>query len=179
VGGIGIVQQPEDAIVAAMPRNAIQRAHPEHVAPSAAIARLILEAVNQPVSEVPRLARHGGLPMPGQVGAGDMEGTVTGLTCPECHGAIWMQNDPGKVTFECRIGHSYSPESFFEVQAENVENALWAGVRSLEEQASFASVMAARADKSGDRAARERCEARRRLASANSEVLRSVLTGRD
>ena len=113
------------------------------------------------------------------VGAEDTPGEVTGLTCPDCHGSIWMQvGKGGDVAFTCRVGHSYSPESFFEIQSENVENALWAGVRSLEEQASLAAVMASRSTRSGDGDAAERYEARRRIANKNAEVLRKVIPER-
>lgn len=113
------------------------------------------------------------------VGALDTPGDVTGLTCPDCHGSIWLQTGKdGEVAFTCRVGHSYSPESFFELQSGNVENALWAGVRSLEEQASFAGVMASRSTKFGDAEAAGRYEARRRSANENAEVLRKVLLER-
>ena len=113
------------------------------------------------------------------VGALDTAGDVTGLTCPDCHGSIWLQTGKGgDVAFTCRVGHSYSPESFYELQSGNVENALWAGLRSLEEQASFAAVMASRSTKFGDPDAAGRYEARRRSANDNAEVLRKVLLER-
>ncbi len=177
-GGAGIVQRPEDALIPSMPRSAIRLAHPDRVAPTAEIADLIVAAVRGGISSENGAAAPGGVAMPEEVSSRDVEGTVTGLTCPDCHGAIWMRSDPGQVTFACRIGHSYSPESFFEIQDHNVENALWAGVRSLEEQASFAQVMATRAERSADQPGRDRYEARRRIASANAEILRKVLTRR-
>ena len=101
------------------------------------------------------------------------------MTCPECHGSIWMVGEPGEEMFSCRIGHSYAPESFFQIQAENVENALWAGVRSLEEQASFAETLATRSKRTGDEAGWEPYEHRRRTAVANAEVLRRLLLAGD
>lgn len=89
-----------------------------------------------------------------------------------------MTGDGGEVTFSCRVGHSYSPESFFEMQSENVENALWAGVRSLEEQASMAGVMAQRAGRLDDEQGRERFERRRELANINAERLRRLIVDR-
>ena len=178
-GGIGIVQRPEEAVAASMPRSAILRAHPQHVASAGEIARLIVDAVNEEAPERGSPAPKGEGAMPDDVAARDIEGTVTGLTCPECHGAIWMRSDPALETFSCRVGHMYSPETFFEIQAEYVENALWAGVRSLEEQASYARVMSARAERLGDERGREQFEARRRVASANAEILRNVVAGRD
>lgn len=112
------------------------------------------------------------------VGAHDAPGQLTGLTCPDCHGSIWIEKEGGEATFRCRIGHSYSPESFFEIQAENVENALWAGVRSLEEQAALADVMASRALKQGDKQVHERFQRRHQIAGANADTLRQLLLER-
>ena len=84
----------------------------------------------------------------------------------------------GEVALTCRIGHSYSPESFYEIQASNIENALWAGVRALEEQSSLATSMAERAAKFGDNSASEQFHRRHEIALANAEVLRNVILGR-
>ena len=178
-GGAAIVQSPDEALVDSMPRNAIELAHPDDVLPaaeiSAAIARLI--GADAP-AEQPAYEGEGGLRM-APVGAQDTPGEVTGITCPDCHGSIWLQTGKGgDVAFTCRVGHSYSPESFFEIQSENVENALWAGVRSLEEQASLAGVMASRSTKFGDADTAGRYEARRRIANDNAEVLRKLIVER-
>lgn len=112
------------------------------------------------------------------VGINDAPGEITGVTCPDCHGSIWTQKGTGgQIKFAYRIGHSYSPESFVESQATNVENALWAGVRALEEQASVSEVLAARAMRVNDRAAADRFEGRRRVATSNAEALRAMLVG--
>jgi two-component system chemotaxis response regulator CheB len=177
-GGVTIVQDPEDAVVSSMPANAIQRSAPDHVAPAREIAGLIAKAVSEPAHNNQTKLK-GGITMSGAVGADDQDGLVTGLTCPDCHGSIWMAGSPDEVTFRCRVGHAYSPEAFFELQSENVESALWAGVRSLEEQAALAQAMARRAERQSDEAARERFEKRRRLAASNAEVLRRLLTVRD
>ena len=178
-GGIGIVQDPEDCVVAAMARNAIRRAAPEHVVSSGEIGPLIRSIVGEPISEARHHRVKGGAALTERVGANDIDGEVTGLTCPDCHGSIWLRSGPSEVTFTCRVGHSYSPETFFEIQAGNVENALWAGVRSLEEQAALAIVMANRAGEMNDVEAHDRYLARSDLASSSSRILRKLLLERD
>jgi two-component system, chemotaxis family, protein-glutamate methylesterase/glutaminase len=175
-GGVGIVQSPDDALMDSMPKNAISVAAPEHVVPSQRLGETIRRVLAEGGSKKERSI--GGIEME-LVGANDTDGQVTGLTCPDCHGSIWLQKDAGgAVAFTCRVGHSYSPETFFELQAENIENALWAGVRSLEEQSSLAAVMGARAGKLDDRQAVERYEQRRRRAARNAETLRKLLVDR-
>jgi two-component system, chemotaxis family, protein-glutamate methylesterase/glutaminase len=55
-GGIGIVQQPDDAAIASMPRNAMQRAAPEYVLVTEEIGPRIVTLVND---EVEMKGRHG------------------------------------------------------------------------------------------------------------------------
>lgn len=179
-GGVGIVQDPDEATVGAMPRNAIERAIPDHVVKTEEIGPLLTHIVGESIDDGHNSRGHkGGETMAERVGARDIDGEVTGLTCPDCHGSIWLRSRPGEVTFTCRVGHSYSPESFFEVQAGNVENALWAAVRSLEEQAALAGVMAGRAQKMNDMQGRDRYGARKDLAVRNAETLRKLLLQRD
>lgn len=176
-GGIGIVQSPEDAIVDSMPRNAIAIARPQLVLPSDQIAAAIASAVGGSIRKESRLEMGGAEMEP--VGAKDAPGQVTGITCPDCHGSIWLQTgDGGEVALTCRVGHSYSPESFVEIQAANVEDALWAGIRSLEEQATLAAAMASRASKLNDPQSADRAEQRRKIAEKNARVLRDLVLER-
>jgi two-component system, chemotaxis family, protein-glutamate methylesterase/glutaminase len=177
-GGIGIVQSPDEAMIDSMPRNAIKVAKPEHVLPANRIGPMLAAAAREPSVSRQPVAIGGGMEME-TVGAKDTPGQVTGLTCPECHGSIWLQSgDGGQVALACRVGHSYSPESFYEVQSENVENALWAGVRSLEEQASLAGVLASRATRFNDDDGSRRYERRREVANENAAALRKVILER-
>jgi two-component system chemotaxis response regulator CheB len=179
-GGIAIVQDPDDALVDSMPKNAIERATPEYVLPAAEIGKLIVKMVRrEAVESIPAgLGASNGEPNEA-VGSHDHEGTVTGLTCPECGGSLWIKSEPGDMTFHCRIGHALSPDSLFEVQAENVEGSLWAGVRALEEQATLAAFMAGRAAKRGDDDAHQRYEGRRRVALEHADALRKLLLSAD
>lgn len=176
-GGVGIVQSPDDALIESMPKNAIEVARPEHVMPASEIGAAITRAVREGVAGHAAKLR-GGVEME-SVGAGDTPGQLTGMTCPDCHGSIWIETgNAGEVEFRCRVGHAYSPESFFEIQSGNVENALWAGVRSLEEQASLSAAMAARAGRFGDQDQAERYDTRRKIANDNADLLRKVILER-
>ena len=176
-GGVAIAQAPDDALVDSMPRNAIEVAAPDHVLEAEKIGPMIVHEVHGAETQEPK-QKPGGAEME-PVGVRDTPGQVTGVTCPECHGSIWLQTGKaGEVAMTCRVGHSYSPESFYEIQSENVENALWAGVRSLEEQASFAGVLADRATRFNDEDGARRYERRREIAADNAEALRKVILER-
>jgi two-component system chemotaxis response regulator CheB len=63
------------------------------------------------------------------------DGPATGLTCPECNGAIWEVREGAVTRYRCRVGHSYSEQSFVAEQGSAVEAALWAALEVLEERA--------------------------------------------
>jgi two-component system chemotaxis response regulator CheB len=163
-GGTAIVQDPEEALFSHMPRNAIEIAHPQHVAGVAEIARLII-------------AHTGGIANGHQAtsGARDAQGIPSGIACPECHGVLWAATDDESPDFRCRIGHTYAAESLLDAHSSHLEASLWAGVRALEEQASLAEHMATRAEKTGhpQRAARyaDRARGAREHAAGMETVL--------
>ena len=55
-GGVAVVQQPEDALYAGMPNNAIEHVEVDHVLPAAAIAGMLARLAAEPAS-APRAAR--------------------------------------------------------------------------------------------------------------------------
>ena len=50
-GGVTVAQDPDDALVGDMPRNAIRFAHVDHVLPIAAIAALLARLAGSPAPE--------------------------------------------------------------------------------------------------------------------------------
>jgi two-component system chemotaxis response regulator CheB len=62
-------------------------------------------------------------------------GPPSGLTCPECGGALWEQDEGGNLRFACHVGHAYSLISLMESQGTTLEMTLWSAVRALEERA--------------------------------------------
>ncbi len=97
------------------------------------------------------------------------------FTCPDCHGALWKVDENGLTHFRCRIGHIYSMDSLVEGQRESVERAMWAAVRSLEEDAELADRMY-RTAKDADRArTAERYLKRTEASRQNADVIRGIL----
>ena len=182
-GGTAIVQEPTEALFAKMPQNAIDTAQPQHVASIVEIARLIAshtaaegkgggsvtEAVN------PNGGSKGGL---APIGADDVAGHPTGIACPECHGVMWAMEDDDSPEYMCRVGHAYSSEGLLEAQAESMEAALWAGARSLQEQASMARHLAGKADRRGDRHTARRLQERSDAAREHAKMIETMLLKR-
>lgn len=79
------------------------------------------------------------------------------------------------LRFRCRVGHVYSPQSLLADQTEAVERALWAAIRSMEEQAEFSDRLAGSSrNKQRTRLAKrfaEKADANRE----NANILRDLL----
>jgi two-component system chemotaxis response regulator CheB len=177
-GGIAIVQDPADAISPEMPENAIVAARPRHILKVEEISRLVARLAAGGVEA------EGGDPTSGRrrqgvaranaagllINEDGAAGNPTGLTCPECHGVLWVGPNLGSPVLHCPVGHAFSPESLHEQQRVSVEQSLWAAVRSLREQAALADNIASRAE-GGERpsiAARYRSRERRARAHATA-----------
>ena len=156
-GGMAIAQDPNEALAPSMPLSAIEHVRVDAIRPAEEIATLLVELGG---AEPPAIALAGN----GSKGGEDaavaadarepgrmrstspaMPGNASGLTCPECSGALWEVRDHDLVQYRCRVGHVYSLESMLAEQSRSIEAALWAGVAALEERAQLMRRVADRA----------------------------------
>src|SRR5262249_8461187 len=77
----------------------------------------------------------------------------------------------GAIQFECHVGHVFSLESMLSEQAGQVETALWAAVRALEESEQLALRMALTSPSAMSERFKDRAQAMRQHAG----VLRAIL----
>lgn len=142
-GGVAVVQDPEDAEVASMPRSAMRAAAVDHVAPAADLAALLVRLSREPATAAPEGmmdndARDG---IEVRIAAGEHPleagvmqlGALTPFTCPECHGVLMALADGGLRRFRCHTGHAFSADSLLAAVTATAEEQLWSAVRSLEE----------------------------------------------
>jgi two-component system, chemotaxis family, protein-glutamate methylesterase/glutaminase len=127
-GGIGIVQDPDTALYPGMPRSAVR-----HVKVDAILG------LDQIAPALMRLAdRHpppGSRPLSATTKPEPEELEASRFGCPDCGGPLWEINQGDVTRFRCAIGHAYSAESLFSSQAHELETAMWAAVRLLEDRA--------------------------------------------
>lgn len=178
-GGIAVVQAPADADYPSMPLSAIENVEVDHVAPLADIPRLLVDLVGQPVNEASPDTE--GRDMKEEIELGDdpeEEGVPSDLTCPACGGSLRESRVETVVHFRCRTGHAYSPETLLAKQTDVVEEALWAAMRALEENAALARRMEKRMRqlRHNGPGPEERYSRRAREAEQHAEVLRKLLT---
>ena len=183
-GGLAVVQDPEEALFASMPRCAIQGVAVDLVAPLAEIGPALASLAHQPVpgeSESPVTPE---LEEEVKVAEFDIkaletrhEGKPSSYACPDCHGVLWEVEEGDLLRFRCRVGHAFSPESLLASQSDALEDALWTALRALEESAALADRLSERSGERGhglaaDRFAQQAVDARDRAA-----VIRQALLG--
>jgi two-component system chemotaxis response regulator CheB len=142
-GGAAIVQNPDEALYPAMPESAIAHVDVDAVLPIAAMAGWILERAGRggaPAESDPPMEA---TPDSSQdIPSADGKGTR--FTCPDCGGVLFERTEGQLDRFECSVGHAFSIESLSSAQAEALEGALWAAVRSLEDRAALLRRLARR-----------------------------------
>lgn len=133
-GGLTVVQDPEEAAFPGMPLNAIHFAEPDRVAKLHDIPAILVKFVEEVSHMEPRedVATDLGPSLEGEL--------PTEFTCPECGGTLWAESDH-PLRLRCRVGHSYSTESFAVGKQDAIEAALWAAIVALEERADLARRM--------------------------------------
>ena len=191
-GGIGIVQDPEEALACQMPQSALDYGGADYVLPLDKIGPQVADLVDhcgrpemkgkKPAS---RSAKNHVRSAKNHISGGheteqNLEvsrpnegvGVPSPFSCPECGGVLWEMKNGKLVRFRCRVGHAYTMSALAEDQADGAEAALWAAMRALEEKAALSTRMAesTSSQQTGDRL-REQAEADR----AYAETIRNIL----
>lgn len=181
-GGLGIAQEPEEALHPEMPANALAAAPGSlRVTMANMIPTLVAAAGASPggvgAAIVSGAAEGDDDPDPTEspVASDDQLGEPTGLTCPQCHGVLWADPRPEEPTLVCRTGHRFSLQSLEEDQRQTVEDAMWAAVRGLREEATLAGHIGRDALRAGRQSVALRFLARERTALRHVRVLEDLL----
>ena len=136
-GGVSVVQDPASASSPEMPRSVLANVDVDHVVHPIELSGLLTKLVSMPPSEST---------VPDQY-VRQLEGTEQGprsdVVCPICMGVL-TETQPGVFEhFRCHTGHAFSLPSLVTEQSEQLERALWAAIRALEESAALAERLAA------------------------------------
>lgn len=149
-GGFAIVQDPADALVPDMPRNALAQADVDLCLPLSAIAAALrqqLAAPATPTSAPPAIPEWLLLENRFASGGGNMTelrriASPSPYSCPDCGGTLFSMNDAHPARFRCHTGHSYTLLSLLTQQEAAIEAALWVTVRALQEKERLAEQLA-------------------------------------
>ena len=102
-------------------------------------------------------------------------GTPSAFSCPDCGGVLWEIQDGDILRFRCRTGHAFSPESVLAEQSEELEKALWAALKTLEEKVSLSQRIAQKAHSHGHEWLARSFEEKLREANGHAMLLRKIL----
>jgi two-component system, chemotaxis family, protein-glutamate methylesterase/glutaminase len=181
-GGMTLVQDPDDALYEMMPRSAIEIVLPDRVGTAPALGQYLAGIAATPPADPPRVGTRAQEHLV-EVDRGSSDepqpGRLTGFTCPECNGAIWLSDEHGIPKLACRTGHTYSLETFAASQTERVEVALWTALRTLEERAALYRRMAARHREHGNTRTAERLALQAESAVQHAFVIRELINDFD
>jgi two-component system chemotaxis response regulator CheB len=101
-------------------------------------------------------------------------GTRVPFTCPECGGTLWEVGD-GAARYRCHVGHAYSLRTLAAEQGTQLEAALWAALRRLEESEHIARRMARYAQVRGDVRSATYHDELSKSSAQHADVLRRLL----
>ncbi|HEY2637740.1 MAG TPA: chemotaxis protein CheB [Solirubrobacteraceae bacterium] len=167
-GGRVVVQEPSEALYPSMPQSVLDHVSADAQAGAGELARLVARWVEDGGSGMSGAGdddQAAGLHEAGEAGA-------SGLTCPECGGAIYVDTPNGVTQLTCHTGHAYSPDSFAVEQHRALESALWSAVRHLDERA---ALLVGLADRLGPGGSAERFARAASDAGGQADVIRELI----
>jgi len=184
-GGRVIVQDPDDADYDSMPRNAIAVVKEPIVARSADLAahvtRLARGGTSMPFSDASEPDEELIMEISGLLANAAETDTQTrsysGFTCPECGGPLLSAHEERAETYDCLVGHRWSPQSLFEEQSTSVERALWLAIRSLDERGRLTERLAVAARQRGHSLSASQFSEAAEEARRSADAIRAVAGG--
>ena len=172
-GGATIVHDPRDAPYAGMPASAIANVAVDAIVPAALVGSTIAAMVKGERPPPPASSEN---PGPDPESPDDPPDPVT-VVCPDCGGVLTERAEAGVFQWECRVGHRYSPDTLLDAQADDVESALWAGIRALEDRVALLERIAHEADERAQDGSARRFLRQSQAASEQAGTVRWALAG--
>jgi two-component system chemotaxis response regulator CheB len=180
-GGITIVQDPNEALNASIPRSAMQATPVDHCLPAAQIGPLLRDIVRRPPNPSPavpedlrteaRLALRAADPL----APPEVVGEPIVIVCPECSGPLSRVSHAGTYGYRCHVGHAYSPQAMLAEHGLALERALWVAFRTLKERGVLLEQMGNEARVHGRTWMAERFDERRQELEKHAAAVHAAL----
>jgi two-component system chemotaxis response regulator CheB len=185
LGGRVVVQDPDEAEYGSMPRSAIAVTEHATVVATKALSDEVTRLVTgdggvtaeAPAPDCELVAEIAGL-LDGAPETDTRLRTYSDLTCPDCGGPLYFKNAAEldrAETYDCLVGHRWSPDSLFEEQGTAVERALWLSIRSLEERSRLTGKLADAARARGHELSARQFSGAAQEARQSADAIREVV----
>lgn len=143
LGGVTIIQDPNDADFPSMPLNVLNYVKVDYTARCTDMGKLLEKLTTERASKKPKISKEemAFLKMEVIISKQDNafamgimnEGNITPFTCPECHGVLVRLIEGKIIRFRCHTGHAYTASALLADLSQHVEETLWQAMRGLEE----------------------------------------------
>jgi two-component system chemotaxis response regulator CheB len=185
-GGVAVVQDPRDALIAALPLNASEIAGADYLVSAADLPTLLIDLVQRPAPAKGDTSMTDPIDKLPEVVARDAEaqkhgekrGALSVFTCPECGGSLWQTDDNEVVRFRCHVGHAYHGEALLAEQSEILEAALWTAIRTFKDKAVLSRQLANMDRERGNHEAARRFDEQAEQAERYSASIQQYLLGK-
>lgn len=186
-GGTAVVQDPREALYASMPESALNFVQVDHCVSLEDMGPLLVHLVQQPAPEesaypisetlrkevsISKMERN-------EYGETERVGTPSNFSCPECGGVLQEVQDGDIRRFRCQVGHAFSTESMQSAKQEQLEEMLWAALKTAQEQMHLSRRMAQQARQHGQHWLVERFEKHMAHEEQRANKIRDMLIEQD
>ncbi|WP_353682538.1 chemotaxis protein CheB [Mesorhizobium sp.] len=184
VGGVTVIQDPQDAAVPDMVRSAQRHVEIDHCVPIVGMGDLLARLASEPAGET--LPVPPGVRLEAAVAAQehsamsneDRLGELSLFVCPECHGPLWEIEDGDMLRYRCHTGHAFTSDAMLEAQSAETDQILWSLLRAHQQRAAFTRRMADRESELARVDMAAKLQERSREHEADAEVIERILESR-
>jgi two-component system, chemotaxis family, protein-glutamate methylesterase/glutaminase len=147
-GGVAVVQDPDEAAEPSMPRSVLAGMSVDYVMRLDPMTDLLNELgkplEQAPAATVPEWLRIEHAISLGKASLEDLDriGFPSHFTCPDCGGTLFELKERSPLRFLCHTGHAFSLRSLATAQEQVADEALWTGLRALQEKQAILSRLA-------------------------------------
>jgi two-component system chemotaxis response regulator CheB len=186
MGGICIVQDPDEALYESMPVNVLNEVEVDYTVPVVEMGSLLEELINENAPKMHEIT-------PEQMDLMKMEvviasndnafelgilnkGELTPFTCPECHGTLVSLKEGTMVRYRCHTGHAFSASTLLSGVTESIEEQMWSTMRTFEEAVMLLENIANNFKKAGNERAAKEFFKKAEESRKRSKVLHNLVT---
>lgn len=143
LGGLGIVQAPDDAQYSSMPASVLEYVDVDYIVPITELGDLLCRITTEYAPDTPELSEEESyrlkteIDIAAQKNAFEMGtldiGELSPITCPECNGILIRFSEGKLIRYRCHTGHTYTAGALLAEVDKSIEDNLWKSVRAIEE----------------------------------------------